>query len=74
LLTVRGLCTVKAVGVETHELALDITERRHFSIYDALIVAAALRADCTVLYTEDLQHSQRIETLTIKNPFVSQLD
>jgi predicted nucleic acid-binding protein len=74
LLTVRGLCTVKAVDVETHELALDITERRHFSIYDALIVAAALRADCTVLYTEDLQHSQRIETLTIKNPFVSQLD
>lgn len=74
LSTVRGLCTVKAVDVETHELALDITERRHLSIYDALIVAAALRADCTVLYTEDLQHNQRIETLTIKNPFVSQLD
>ena len=40
-----------------------------FSIYDSLIVAAALRAGCTTLYTEDLQHRQTIERLTIRNPF-----
>jgi predicted nucleic acid-binding protein len=34
-----------------------------------LIVAAAERAGCTVLYTEDLQHGQMIEKLQIRNPF-----
>lgn len=74
LTTVRGFCTVKPVDIQTHELALDLTEKRHFSIHDALVVAAALRADCTVLYTEDLQHNQRIETVTIKNPFIGRLN
>lgn len=70
LSTIRGLCTVRPVDIETHELALDVAEQLHFSIYDALIVAAALRAESTLLYTEDLQHYQRIERLTIKNPFL----
>ena len=74
LSTVRGLCSVRPVDIGTHELALDLAEERHFSIYDALIVAAALRAECTFLYTEDLQHNQRIESLIIKNPFVGQLN
>jgi predicted nucleic acid-binding protein len=72
--TIRGLCTVRPVDIGTHELALDLSEQRHFSIYDALIVAAALQAQCTVLYTEDLQHNQRIGGLTIMNPFVGQLN
>ena len=49
--------------------ALDIHVRHQLSFYDALIVAAALAAGCTRLYTEDLQHGQRIEGLTIENPF-----
>jgi predicted nucleic acid-binding protein len=69
LSTIRGLCTIRPVDIGTHELALDLSEQRHFSIYDALIVAAALQAQCTVLYTEDLQHNQRIGGLTIRNPF-----
>ena len=40
-----------------------------FSFYDSLIVAAALEAGCTRLYSEDLQHGQRIQNLTIENPF-----
>ena len=35
----------------------------------SLIVAAALEAGCTRLYTEDLQDGQRIGPLTIVNPF-----
>lgn len=35
-----------------------------------LIVAAALEAGCTRLLSEDLQHGQRIETLTVENPFL----
>jgi predicted nucleic acid-binding protein len=49
--------------------ALDLQARYQFSFCDALIVAAALAAGCTRLYSEDLQHDQRIERLTIQNPF-----
>ena len=48
---------------------LRVQSRYGFSYYDSLIVAAALEAGCTRLYTEDLQHGQQIETLTIENPF-----
>jgi predicted nucleic acid-binding protein len=69
LATVRAACTVVPVDIETHDAALDIAARYAFSIYDALIVAAAVRADCAVLYTEDLHPGQRIGRLTIRNPF-----
>jgi predicted nucleic acid-binding protein len=69
LATVRAVCTIKPVDIETHELGLDLAQRHRFSIYDALIVAAALRAGCKILYTEDLRHNQRIEGMTIRNPF-----
>lgn len=75
LATVRATCRVVSVDVETHALALDLAERRGFQIYDATIAAAALRAGCGVLYTEDLQHGQRLReaghTLTIRNPFLA---
>ncbi len=49
---------------------LDLQARYQFSFYDSLIVAAALDAGCKTLYSEDLQHGQRIEQLTINNPFM----
>lgn len=38
--------------------------------YDALIVAAALEAQCEVLYSEDFQHGRRFGDLQIQNPFL----
>ncbi len=70
LSTIRAVCTVMPLDIATHDLGLDIAESHRFSIYDALIVAAALRAGCTILYTEDLQQGQVIEKLQIRNPFV----
>ncbi|MDO5697475.1 MAG: PIN domain-containing protein [Dermatophilus congolensis] len=49
--------------------ALDVKARWQFGFYDSLIVASALQAGCTTLLTEDLQAGQRIEGLTITNPF-----
>lgn len=49
--------------------SLSLQERYRFSFYDSLIVAAALEAGCKTLYSEDLQHGQRIEGLIIENPF-----
>jgi predicted nucleic acid-binding protein len=37
--------------------------------YDSLIVAAAIEARCDTLYSEDFQHGQRLESVTIGNPF-----
>jgi predicted nucleic acid-binding protein len=70
LATVRALCAVKPVDVETHELGLDLAERYQLALYDAMIVSAALRADCVVLYSEDMQHGQAFGQLTVRNPFV----
>jgi predicted nucleic acid-binding protein len=50
--------------------ALRIAEKYRLSWYDSLIVAAALEGRCDRLYSEDLQHSQKIENLRIENPFV----
>lgn len=50
--------------------ALEISNRWKFSFYDSLVVAAALSAECQILYTEDLQHDQKIENMVIVNPFI----
>jgi predicted nucleic acid-binding protein len=52
-----------------YQSALRIQGRYGFSFYDSLIVAAALEAGCDRLMTEDLHDGQRIEGLTIVNPF-----
>jgi|SRR5215210_1275690 len=49
--------------------ALDLQSRFRYSFYDSLIIASALDAGCTRLYSEDLQDGQRIEGLTLENPF-----
>ena len=71
LAAVRVACAVRPLDIETHELGLDIAERYQFSIYDSLIIAAALRARCSVLYSEDLHHGQTIGQMTIRNPFAA---
>jgi predicted nucleic acid-binding protein len=69
--TLRAVCKVEPLTVDTHERGLAIAERYGFSLYDSLIVAAALKAGCTSLYSEDLQDGQIVEDgLTIRNPFV----
>lgn len=52
-----------------YQKGLELQSRYQLAFYDALIVAAALEAGCTRLWSEDLQHGQRIERVTIENPF-----
>jgi predicted nucleic acid-binding protein len=70
LSAVRRICAVVPVEIETHQLGLDLVERHQLAVYDALIVAAAIRAHCTLLFAEDLQHGQKFGDLIIRNPFV----
>jgi predicted nucleic acid-binding protein len=57
--------------LQTHMRAVETASRYGFTIYDGLILAAALDAGSPVLYTEDLQHGQVIDGLRIENPFVN---
>lgn len=49
---------------------LRIATNRRLSWYDALIIAAAREGQAPVLLTEDLNHGQVIEEVTIENPFL----
>jgi predicted nucleic acid-binding protein len=69
--TIKILCPDPLpITLDTHQEALEIAEKYGYKIYDALIVASALEAKCTILYTEDMQDGQVIDRrLTIRNPF-----
>ena len=67
--TVRAPLLRVSASVALYRRALEVQARWGFGFYDSLIVAAALAAGCTRLLSEDLQHGQRIETLTIHDPF-----
>ncbi len=56
-------------SIPLYHRALDVQARYRYSFYDSLIIAAALGAGCTRLYSEDLQDGQKIEGLTIEDPF-----
>jgi predicted nucleic acid-binding protein len=52
------------------ESALKLRSERSFSFYDSLVIASAQQAKCQVLYSEDMQHMQRVGSLQIVNPFL----
>lgn len=61
---------VHPVDLETHDAALALAARGGFAFFDALMVAAALKADAPLLLSEDMQDGRVIEgRLTIRNPF-----
>jgi predicted nucleic acid-binding protein len=64
-------CTVQPVILSTIKLAQDLVGKYDLQIFDGIIIAAALEADCDILYSEDMQNGQIIENmLKIINPFV----
>jgi predicted nucleic acid-binding protein len=68
--TIRAVCAVEPITVETHDRGLAVFERYRFSLYDSMLVAAALISGARTLYAEDLQHGQVIDDqLRVTNPF-----
>ncbi|MBI4690053.1 MAG: PIN domain-containing protein [Nitrospirae bacterium] len=62
--------TVFRINNSTIVKAIDTALQFHFSYWDSLIVASAIESNCRVLYTEDLQHGQIINSnLSVLNPF-----
>jgi predicted nucleic acid-binding protein len=66
---IRERCEVVPLTLEIHESGLVIAERYGFSVYDSLILAAAAHAKCRLVYSEDMQHGQVVQGVTIRNPF-----
>lgn len=67
---IRSLCAIEPLTVEIHERGLQIAERYRLSLYDAMIVAAAILAGCEILYSEDMHDGLIIDDqLRICNPF-----
>ena len=69
LSAIRAVCTIEPLSIQTHDLGFNLAQRFGLTIYEALIVAAALLAKCRIVYSEDLQDGQIIESLTVRNPF-----
>lgn len=62
---------LKTINHLTIQSRIKICSKYFYSYYDSLVIASALQNECSVLYSEDLQHKQKIEnTLTIINPFL----
>jgi predicted nucleic acid-binding protein len=57
-------------SVALYHEALAFRSRYQLSWYDSLIVCAALRAECTILFSEDLQHNQTFGKVRVVNPFL----
>jgi len=67
---IMALCPVDDITLHTHEVGRALAERYGFSVYDAMIAAAALIAGCSTLYTEDMQDGLLVEgQLRLVNPF-----
>lgn len=67
---IQTLCDVVPVTTETHKLGLEVAQRYPLSLYDSMIVAAALLAECKILYSEDMHNGLVVEEhLRICNPF-----
>jgi predicted nucleic acid-binding protein len=67
----EALCGFEVVStdptlvLDAHQLAI----AEQLSWFDALIIEAAIRTRCDVLFSEDLSHGRRISGMRLMNPF-----
>jgi len=71
LSAIRTVCrAIVPIDVETNTDAVRIADRYGCAFFDALMIASALRADCGILWSEDMQDGLVIDQrLRIANPF-----
>ena len=62
---------ISDLNIQTLDQTIKITTQYGFSFWDSMMIAAALDNHCSILYTEDMNNNQLIETrLRIINPFI----
>lgn len=60
---------VEIINMDTINLALVIKKNHGFSFWDSMIIATAVKAGCTILYSEDMRDGSSISGVEIINPF-----
>ena len=60
---------VAAPDVSDILAAIDLHRLHNLSFWDALVVRSAKQSGCTVLFSEDMQHTRNLDGLQIVNPF-----
>jgi predicted nucleic acid-binding protein len=64
-------CSIQPVVLSTITLAYYLVDKYDFQMFDGIIIAAALEANCDILYSEDMDNGQIVEnSLKIVNPFI----
>lgn len=58
-----------AITLDLHLSARALAAAHRLNFYDALIVAAAVDAQCDTLFSEDLQDGRKFGRLFVRNPF-----
>jgi len=67
---IQSLCAVEHLTIQTHKVGRALAEKYQLSIYDAMIVSAALLAGCTTLWSEDMHDGLLVEDrLRVVTPF-----
>ena len=65
------MCILRPVTFTTLKYARTLLDRYDFQLFDSIIVASALEANCHILYSEDLHHGLVVENqMKIINPFI----
>lgn len=57
------------ISPDVVRLGVDLVEQRMVSVYDAMVIAAAATAGCSVLLTEDRQSAGSLAGVRLLNPF-----
>jgi predicted nucleic acid-binding protein len=70
LLQAYTLWPVVDSDLKLFQAAMTMAVEHQLSIFDAMIVQAALRSGATTLYSEDLQHGREFGALKLANPFL----
>ena len=72
LALIRRQCRVVHVTEAVHDRGMALARRHALSLYDAMVVAAALASGAGTFYGEDMHQGLRVErALTIVNPFAA---
>jgi len=67
---ITAAADIHALTFSIHQKGLSLAREHNLHVYDAMIVAAAIEAGCSTLYTEDMQHGLVVgQQLQIVNPF-----
>ena len=73
--TVSELCDILPLTLDVQAPARAIAARTGYTIYDAQILAAAGKAGCARVWSEDMHHGHHVEAFGVKveigNPFHS---